>query len=51
MLNRNRYLLALTLVLSLSLSTSAQEISRESLGGPGPLSGCVLFKLPGSTGI
>ena len=36
MLNRNRYLLALTLVLSLSLSTNAQEISRESLGGPGP---------------
>ena len=36
MLNINRYLLAITLVLSLSLSTSAEEISRESLASPGP---------------
>lgn len=33
---RNRSLLALTLVLSLWATASAQEISRESLGNPGP---------------
>ena len=36
MLNRNRIPACPTLVLSLSLSTSAQEISRESLASPGP---------------
>lgn len=33
---RNRCLLALTLVLSLWVNVSAQEVTRESLGSPGP---------------
>ncbi|PCI79766.1 MAG: alpha/beta hydrolase [SAR86 cluster bacterium] len=33
---RIRYLLALTLILSFSVNVSAQVISRESLGNPGP---------------
>jgi predicted dienelactone hydrolase len=33
---RSRYWFTLTLVLSLSVSVTAQEISRESLGKPGP---------------
>ena len=33
---RNRCLLALTLILSLCVNVSAQEITRESLGSPGP---------------
>ena len=36
MLIRNRCLLALILIFSLSVSVAAQEISRESLGSPGP---------------
>ena len=36
MLIRNRCLLALILIFSLSVSVAAQEISRESLGRPGP---------------
>ena len=36
MLIRNRCLLALILTFSLSVSVAAQEISRESLGRPGP---------------
>ena len=36
MLIRNRRLLALILIFSLSASVAAQEVSRESLGSPGP---------------
>ena len=36
MLIRNRRLLALILIFSLSVSVAAQEVSRESLGSPGP---------------
>jgi len=36
MLIRNRCMLALILIFSLSVSVAAQEISRESLGRPGP---------------
>ena len=36
MLIRNRCLLALILIFSLSASVAAQEVSRESLGSPGP---------------
>lgn len=36
MLNRIRYLISLTVLVSLIASVSAQEISREALGNPGP---------------